>query len=65
MSLISLVVALIIVGVLLWAVNAAPFIDANIKKIIYIIIVVFVVIWLVTSIFGFSWGSFGNIRIGR
>lgn len=42
---------LILVGVILWAVNYAPMIDANIKRIIYIIIVVMTVIYLL-SYFG-------------
>jgi hypothetical protein len=37
---------LILVGVALWAVNYAPFIDGNIKKIIYIIIVIITVVYL-------------------
>lgn len=37
---------ILFVGVILWAINAAPFIDGNFKKIIYIIVVVAVVIYL-------------------
>jgi hypothetical protein len=49
MSLISLVIVLIVVGVLLWAVNTfgASFIDGKILKIINIVVVIFVVLWLI------------------
>lgn len=52
MSLITLVVVLIIVGALLWAVNTQlTFIDANIKKIINVVVIIVVLLWLL-SVFG-------------
>jgi hypothetical protein len=46
MSLISLIITLIAVGVLLWLVNAYIPMDAKIKKILNIVVVVAVVLWL-------------------
>ena len=46
MSLISLVVTLIIVGVLLWLVNTYIPMDGKIKKILNVVVVVCVVLWL-------------------
>jgi len=63
MSLISLVVVLIIVGVLLWLVNAYIPMDATIKKIINIVVIVVVVLWLLSMFFDF--GSLNTIKIGR
>jgi len=63
MSLISLVVVLIIVGVLLWLVNAYIPMDATIKKIINIVVIVVVVLWLLSMFFDF--GSLNAIKIGR
>lgn len=60
MSLISLIVVLLVVGLLLWAVNQFP-IDATIKKIIYVITIVFVCLWLLQAL-GLL-GPIGNIRI--
>ena len=37
---------LLLVGVALWAINYAPIIDVNIKKILYIIIVLITVVYL-------------------
>lgn len=52
MSLITLVIILIVVGALLWAVNTQlTFIDANIKKIINVVVIVVVLLWLL-SVFG-------------
>lgn len=48
MSLISLVVLLIVVGVILWAVNTYLPIDPTIKKIINIVVIVVVCIWLLS-----------------
>ncbi len=46
MSLVGIVVVLLVVGVLLWAVNQLPFIDATVKKIIWVLVIVVVAIWL-------------------
>ncbi len=46
MSLISLVVTLIVVGVVLWLVNTYIPMDGKIKKILNVVVVVCVVVWL-------------------
>lgn len=46
MSLISLVITLIVIGVLLWLVNAYIPMDGKIKKILNIVVVICVVVWL-------------------
>ena len=46
MSLISVVVTLIVVGVLLWLVNTYIPMDGKIKKILNAVVVICVVIWL-------------------
>ena len=46
MSLIHLVITLIVVGVLLWLVNAYIPMDGKIKKILNIVVVICVVVWL-------------------
>jgi hypothetical protein len=51
MSLITIVVSLIVVGVLLWLVNTYIPMDAKIKKILNVVVVVVVVIWLL-NVFG-------------
>lgn len=49
MSLISLVVGLIVIGLLLWAVQQLPG-NATIKNIAYVVIVVFAVLWLLQQL---------------
>lgn len=61
MSLISLVITLIVVGVLLWLINTYIPMDGKIKKIINIVVVVAVVLWLLSA-FGVL-GRSGDIRI--
>jgi len=63
MPLINLVVALIVVGVLLWLVNTYIPMDRKIKNILNIVVVIVVVIWLL-QVFGIL-GSMDSIRIGR
>ena len=50
MSLISLVVILIVVGVLLWLVNTYIPMEATIKKIINIVVIIVVCLWLLALI---------------
>jgi len=63
MSLISLVITLVIVGVLLWLVNTYIPMDGKIKKILNIVVVVCVVLWLLYA-FGILNHS-GDIRVPR
>lgn len=56
MSLISLVVTLVVVGVLLWLVNTYVPMDDKIKKIVNIVVVIAVVLWLLAA-----FGVIGNI----
>jgi type IV secretory pathway TrbL component len=58
MSLLHLVIALIIVGVLLWAFNTyVTMIDAKIKKLINVVVIVAVVIWVL-----YAFGVMGHIH---
>ena len=61
MSLISIVVTLIVVGVLLWLVNTYIPMDGKIKRILNIVVVVVVVLWLL-NVFG-VWGQLRNVRV--
>ena len=63
MSLISLIITLIVVGVLLWLVNNYIPMDGKIKRIPNIVVVVAVVVWLL-NILGLM-DSLRSIRIGR
>jgi hypothetical protein len=63
MPLITVVLTLIVVGILLWLVNAYIPMDAKIKQILNIVVVVAVVLWLL-SLFGL-FNSMGNIRVGK
>ena len=61
MSLISVVLTLIVVGVLLWIINTFIPMAESIKTILNIVVVVAVIIWL---LYGFGvLGHSGEIRI--
>ena len=60
MSLITVVVVLIVVGVLLWLVGMIPM-DATIHKIIRVVVIIAVVLWLLRA-FGLL-GAVGDVTI--
>jgi len=51
MSLLSIILLLVVVGVILWGVNYALPMDATIKRILNVVVIVAVVIWLVHAFF--------------
>ena len=63
MSLISLAVTLIVIGVLLWLVNNYIPMDGKIKSILNAVVVIAVVIYLL-QVFGLL-GTLENMRIGH
>jgi len=63
MLLIQLVIVLVVVGALLWLITTHLPMDANIKSILNIVIVIVVVLWLLRA-FGIM-GSLSEFRIGK
>jgi uncharacterized membrane protein (Fun14 family) len=63
MSLISLVVLLVVIGVLLWLVNTYIPMQPAMKRIVNIVVIVVVCIWLL-SLFGIL-PDLGVIRVGK
>jgi hypothetical protein len=61
MSLVTLIITLIVVGVLLWLVNTYIPMDGKIKKIINVVVVIVVILWLL-RVFG-VWGNIENISV--
>jgi hypothetical protein len=62
MSLISLIITLIVVGVLLWLVNNYIPMDRKIKNILNMVVVVAVVVWLL-NVLGLM-NTLRGIRVG-
>lgn len=61
MSLVTIIITLVIVGVLLWLVNTYIPMDGKIKNILNIVVVILVVLWLL-NVFGI-WGQLGDVRV--
>ncbi|MDZ4263770.1 MAG: Thivi_2564 family membrane protein [Pseudomonadota bacterium] len=59
--LLKVILALVIIGIVLWLVNTYLPMDAKIKQILNVIVVVFAIIWALISLF--SVGGFGSIRL--
>ncbi|MFZ2324639.1 MAG: Thivi_2564 family membrane protein [Ignavibacteriaceae bacterium] len=63
MSLVTLVIVLVVVGVILWLINSYIPMQATIKKILNVVVIIAVILWLLSA-FGVI-GSLDTIRIGR
>jgi hypothetical protein len=63
MSLVSLVITLIVVGVLLWLINNYIPMDGKIKRILNMTVVVVVVLWILNTMGLID--SLRGIRVGR
>lgn len=61
MSIIAVIVLLIVIGVLLWLVNTRIPMDATIKTIINVVVVILVIVWLL-KVFGI-WGPVTDIKV--
>jgi hypothetical protein len=61
MPLLNVLIILIVIGVLLWLVNAYIPMDGKIKRILNIVVVIAVVIWLL-KVFGL-FSSLSNMRV--
>jgi hypothetical protein len=61
MPLVTIVLALIVVGVLLWLINTYIPMDRKIKNILNIVVVIVVIIWLLQA-FGLM-GSLSKVRV--
>lgn len=62
MSLITLVIVLVVVGVVLWLINSYIPMQSTIKKILNVVVIIAVVLWLLSA-FGVI-GSLDTIRVG-
>jgi hypothetical protein len=59
MSILTIVVVLVLVGLILWAVNSYIPMDGTIKKILNVVVVIAVVVWLLSAfgVFGYLDGA--------
>lgn len=61
MSILSLVLAIVVVGVLLWMVNAYIPMDATIRRILNLVVITCLIIWLL-KVFGL-WQHLASVHI--
>jgi len=57
MSLLTIIILIVVVGVVLWLINAFIPMDAKIKKILNIVVVVFLIIFLLKALGAFAFLS--------
>lgn len=63
MSLVTLIIVLVVVGVVLWLINSYIPMQTTIKKILNVVVIIVVILWLLSA-FGVI-GSINTIRIGN
>ena len=61
MPLVQLVIALVVVGIALWLINNYIPMDATIKKILNVVVIIAVLLWLL-SVFGILGSSGIHVR---
>ena len=61
MSIISILITLIVVGILLWLINNYIPMDGKIKSILNAVVVILVILWLLQA-FGLI-GAIGGVRV--
>lgn len=61
MSLLTIILVIVIVGVALWLINGYLPMDGKIKTILNLVVVIFLIVWLLKA-FGVL-GSLDNVRI--
>ena len=63
MSLIHLIIVLVVVGLILWMINRYIPMEARIKSILNVVVIICVILWLI-GVFGIL-PAMSGIRIGR
>ncbi len=61
MSLLTILIVIVVIGVVLWLVNSYIPMDGKIKMILNVVIVIVLIIWLLKA-FG-VWGAIGSVKI--
>lgn len=61
MDLLTLIIVIVVIGVLLWAINAYLPMDPKIKQILNIVVVIALVIFILSLFTGY----FPNIKVGK
>jgi len=61
MSILSIILAIVVVGVLLWALNSFVPMDSKVKSILNIVVVILLIVWLLRA-FGLI-GALSNIHV--
>lgn len=52
--LITVVVALLVVGILLWGLNSLPWIEGDVKQVIRVVVIVLTALWLLGALLGYA-----------
>jgi hypothetical protein len=63
MSLLSVILTLVVVGLLLWLINQFIPMDAKVKQILNVAVIVILVLWLLSVFFGFDLSGVREVKV--
>ena len=63
MPILTILLVIVVVGILLWAINTYLPMDAKIKQILNIVVVLFLVIWLLSAFGVFA--ALSGVKVGK
>jgi len=61
MSLLTIIIVLVVVGLILWAINAYIPMQPTIKKILNVVVIICVILWLLSALG--VWHYLTNVRL--
>lgn len=61
MSVLTILLVLVVVGVILWLINAYVPMPANFKRFVNVVIIIILIIWLL-RVFGL-WGAMSDVKV--
>jgi hypothetical protein len=64
MNLFALIAVIVVVGLILYLVNTFIPMEARVKQILNIAVIIILVLWLLSVLLGFDFHNVGNIRVG-
>jgi hypothetical protein len=63
MTVLGLLITILLVGVVLWVINAAIPMDARVRSILNAAVVILLVLWMVDGFLDLGFGRFGRMRL--
>lgn len=63
MPILTILLVIVVIGVILWAINAYLPMEARIKQILNIVVIIFLVVWLLSAFGVFQ--ALSGVKVGK